>query len=101
MTDNVELKWTRQTMSPVLVRQGVDAAVVVTGGRGEGTLLAIMVVLLVKWPKWAKITLRSQASRGPGQRSSFVSASYRCKITHFGIKSGPREVISGPVSAPL
>ena len=45
---NSESKWTRRTTSPVLVRRGVDATVAAAGGRGEGTLLAAMVVLLVK-----------------------------------------------------
>ena len=48
MSGDAESKWTRQTASPVLVRRGVDAAVTAAGGRGEGTLLAAMVVLLVE-----------------------------------------------------
>ena len=50
-TGDAKLKWTQQTMSPVLVRRGVDAAVAAAGGRREGTLLAARMVLLVKWPK--------------------------------------------------
>ena len=47
-TGDSESKWTRRTTSLVLVRRGVDATVAAAGGRGEGTLLAAMVVLLVK-----------------------------------------------------
>ena len=40
--------------SPVLVWRGVDAAIATVGGRGEGILLATMVVLIVKSPKQEK-----------------------------------------------
>ena len=45
-TRDAKLKSTLRTMSLAPVRRGVNAT-----GRGEGTLLAVMVVLHAKWPK--------------------------------------------------